>query len=137
MLLKAILIIARALSLRQDTSMADSSSLDLQVVTTAQLKSIINEINIINNAIRARINNIGISRVKMPLIKRFLGKRLRLKGFLTQMKLKLHYKGEKLLIVLDQVVYIGLFLIGRALEWFKPYLTKLQENGIGTTNLEV
>ena len=43
----------------------------------------------------------GIARVKMPLIKRFLGKRLRLKGFLTQIKLKLYYKGEKLLIALD------------------------------------
>ena len=134
---KATLITARALSLRQDISMADSSSLNLQVVTTAQLKSTINEINLINNAIRARINNIGILRVKMPLIKRFLGKRLRLKGFLIQIKLKLYYKGEKLLIASDQVIYAGLFLIGRALEWFKPYITKLQENGMGTTNLEV
>ena len=79
----------------------------------------------------------GIARVKILLIKRFLGKRLRLKGFLTQIKLKLYYKGEKLLIALDQVVYIGLFLIGRILEQFKPYLTKLQKNGIDTTNLEV
>ena len=117
--------------------MADSSSLDSQVVTIAQLKSTIDEINLINNAIRIRINNIGIVRVKMLLIKRFLGKRLRLKGFLTQIKLKLYYKGEKLLTALDQVAYTGLFLIGRALEQFKPYLTKLQENGIGTTNLEV
>ena len=117
--------------------MADSSSLDLQVVTIAQLKSTINKINLINNAIRTRINNIGIVRVKIPLIKRFLGKKLRLKGFLTQIKLKLYYKGEKLLIALDQVIYAGLFLTGRALEQFKPYLTKLQENRIDTANLEV
>ena len=43
----------------------------------------------------------GIARVKMPLIKRFLGKRSKLKGFLTQIKLKLYYKGDKLLTVLD------------------------------------
>ena len=38
---------------------------------------------------------------------------------------------------MEQVAYIGLFLTGRALEWFKPYLTKIQLNGIGTTNIEV
>ena len=43
----------------------------------------------------------GIARVKMPSIKRFLGKRLRLKGFLIQIKLKLYHKGEKLLTALD------------------------------------
>ena len=37
----------------------------------------------------------------------------------------------------DQVAYIGLFLTGRALKWFKPYLTKIQINGIMSTNLEV
>jgi len=30
-----------------------------------------------------RINGIGIVKVKLPLIKRYLGKRLKLKGFLT------------------------------------------------------
>ena len=38
---------------------------------------------------------------------------------------------------MDQVVYAGLFLIGRALKWFKPYLTKIQINRITSTNLEV
>ena len=38
---------------------------------------------------------------------------------------------------MDQVVYIGLFLIERALKQFKPYLTKIQINGIMFTNLEV
>ena len=32
---------------------------------------------------------------------------------------------------------MGLFLLKRALEWFKPYLTKIQLNGISTTNIEV
>ena len=51
--------------------------------------------------------------------------------------MKILYKGAKLLALLDQVAYIGLFLTGRALEWFKPYLIEIQKNGIATTNLEV
>ena len=35
------------------------------------------------------------------------------------------------------MAYAGLFLIGRVLEWFKPYLTKIQLNGMSTTNIEV
>ena len=38
---------------------------------------------------------------------------------------------------MDQVVYVGLFLTGRALEWFKPYLIEIQANAIATTNKEV
>ena len=38
---------------------------------------------------------------------------------------------------MDQVAYTELFLIKRALEWFKPYLTKIQINGIMSINLEV
>ena len=34
------------------------------------------------------------------------------------------------------MAYTGLFLIGRVLEWFKPYLTEIQLNGMGTTNIE-
>ena len=52
----------------------------------------------------------------MPSIGRFLGKRLKLKGFLTQIRLKIRNEGLKLPIVLDQVAYVGLFLEGRALE---------------------
>ena len=35
---------------------------------------------------------------------------------------------------IKQVAYAGLFLSGRVLEWFKPYLTEIQENGLTTTN---
>ena len=52
----------------------------------------------------------------MLLIKRFRGEKSKLKGFLTQIKLKIRHKGIKLLIIADQVVYIGLFLIGHALK---------------------
>ena len=53
------------------------------------------------------------------------------------MHFKVTQKGAKLPIFMDQVVYTGLFLIGRALKWFKPYLTEVQLNSIITTNLEV
>jgi len=37
-----------------------------------------------NNVIlKGRLNNISIVKVKLPLIKRFIGERLKLKGFLT------------------------------------------------------
>jgi len=34
-------------------------------------------------------------------------------------------EGAKLVTLMDQIAYIGLFLLGRALEWFKPYLIKI------------
>ena len=59
-----------------------------------------------------KINSIGISKVKMPSVKRFSEEKVKLKGFLTQIKLKIRYKGIKLPIVIDQVAYAGLFLTG-------------------------
>jgi hypothetical protein len=53
-----------------------------------------------------------MSKVKMLSIKRFSGEKIKLKGFLTQIKLKIRYKRQKLPIVIDQVAYIGLFLVG-------------------------
>ena len=38
------------------------------------------------------------------------------------MSLKLRYKGPKIATPPDTVAYAGIFLIGRALEWFKLYL---------------
>jgi len=40
-------------------------------------------------------------KVKLPLIKRFLGERLKLKGFLTQMYFKVTQEGVKLLTLMD------------------------------------
>ena len=40
------------------------------------------------------------------------------------MLLKLRYKGPKIVILADVVAYAGIFLIGRALKWFKLYLTE-------------
>ena len=54
-----------------------------------------------------------------------------------QVKIKIVNKGVGLPTVIKQIAYAGLFLLGRALKWFKPYLTKIQENGLTTANLEI
>ena len=61
----------------------------------------------------------------MPLIKWFLGEAYKLKGFFTQVKIKIVNKEVGLPTVIKQVAYIGLFLLRRVLEWFKFYLTKI------------
>ena len=73
----------------------------------------------------------------MPLVKYFLGEVYKLKEFLTQIKIKITNKGLGLPTVIKQVAYTGLFLIGRVLEWFKPYFTEIQLNRISTTNVKV
>jgi hypothetical protein len=52
----------------------------------------------------------------MLLIKYFLGEVYKLKGFLTQIKIKIINKGLGLLTVIKQVVYMELFLLKRVLE---------------------
>ena len=73
----------------------------------------------------------------MLLVERFLGEVYKLRGFLTQIKIKIINKGPGLPMAIKQVAYAELFLTGRVLEWFKPYLTKIQLNGLNTTNIEV
>ena len=70
----------------------------------------------------------------MPSVEYFTGKPYKLKGFFTQVKIKITNKGLGLPISIKQVAYAGLFLLGRALEWFKPYFTKIQENSLTTIN---
>ena len=52
----------------------------------------------------------------MPLVEKFSGEKAKFKGFLTQIKLKIRHKGVKLPIVVDQVAYAGLFLMGYILK---------------------
>ena len=73
----------------------------------------------------------------MPLVKYFLREVYKLKKFLIQIKIKITNKGPELPIAIKQVAYIGLFLTKRVLEWFKPYLTKVQLNRLNTTNIKV
>ena len=70
----------------------------------------------------------------MPAVIYFKGKLYKLRGFLIQVKIKITNKGLGLLMSIKQVAYAGLFLLERVLEWFKPYLTEIQENGLTTTN---
>ena len=89
-----------------------------------------------SQALEVRINKIGVLKIKIPSIKRFSGKKIKLKGFLIQMRLKIRNKGVKLLLVVDQVAYIGLFLAGQALQQFKLYLIEYKANRITTRNAE-
>ena len=61
----------------------------------------------------------------MPSVKQFSREVYKLRGFLIQVKIKIINKGLGLLTIIKQVVYAKLFLTKRALEWFKPYLTKI------------
>ena len=72
----------------------------------------------------------------MLSVKYYLGEVYKLKGFFMQIKIKITNKRLGLPTVIKQVAYTGLFLIGRVLEWFKPYFTKIQLNGISITNIE-
>jgi len=38
--------------------------------------------------------------------------------------MKVQSKGLKLLILVDIVVYVGLFLTGEPLKWFEPYFSE-------------
>ena len=73
----------------------------------------------------------------MLLVKYFLGEAYKLRGFLTQIKIKITNKGLGLPTAIKQIAYIELFLTERVLEWFKPYFTKVQLNGLNTINIEV
>jgi len=103
MLLKAatitLLTAATTLRLDNDTSIADTNL--QQPITVGQLQKIVNQLTKNNIALKSRINRIGVVKVKLLLIKRFLGERLKLKGFLTQMHFKIAQEGAKLAIPID------------------------------------
>jgi hypothetical protein len=63
-----------------DTSITNTDS---QVVIMGQLYKVVNQL--INNSVvlNDKINSIGMSKVKMPLIKQFSGEKAKFKGFLT------------------------------------------------------
>ena len=71
---------ATTLELVGDISMAD---IDLQVVIIGQLQQIINQLTSNRQALENKITKIGISKVKIPLVKKFSGKKAKFKGFLT------------------------------------------------------
>ena len=76
------MIILGALTLVDNTSIEDNRSNKLQLVTINKLKEVIKRIDTNNIGLKARVKDIGIIKVKIPLIKRFNRLRNRLKGFL-------------------------------------------------------
>ena len=96
--LKAIPTTATALGLVDDTNIAN---IDLQVVIMGQLQQIINQFTSNGQVLENKITKMGIFKVKMLSVKRFSSEKAKLKGFLTQIKLKIRHKGAKLLIVVD------------------------------------
>jgi hypothetical protein len=80
MLPKIILTMATTLRLVGDTNIADTDS---QIVMMGQLYKVVNQLTNNNIALNNKINSIGISKVKMPSIKRFSKEKVKLKGFLT------------------------------------------------------
>src|SRR6266567_5110576 len=121
-------------SLSNDASMAKTQ--DLQIVTIEQLREVIEQINQGQEAFNNKLKSIEINMVKLPAVKQFNGTRVKLKGYLTQISLKLRYKGPKIATPVNTVTYTGIFLTGKALKWFKPYLTEYQINKATTTNLK-
>ncbi len=81
-----------------------------------------------------KINEIGLSKVKLLFIERFDRTRLKFKGFLLQMRFKIMQEKAKIGILMDQVMYTRLFLTGKALKWFESYLIEIQMNGMTTLN---
>ena len=59
------------------------ANMDLQVVIMGQLQQIIDQLTSNRQALENKITEMGISKVKMPSIKRFSGEKAKLKGFLT------------------------------------------------------
>ena len=77
---KATPTTATASGLVGNTSIADT---DLQVVMMGQLQTIINQLTGNGQALKNKIAEIGMSKIKMPLIEKFSGEKVKLKGFLT------------------------------------------------------
>jgi hypothetical protein len=77
---KTTLTTATTSGLVGDTNIADTDS---QVVIMGQLCKVVNQLTNNSVALDNKINSIEMSKIKMPLIKRFSGEKVKLKGFLT------------------------------------------------------
>jgi len=73
----------------------------------------------------------------MPAIKKFNRNQLKLKEFLTQIKIRINNKGSKLATPFNKIIYAGMHLIGKLFKWFQLYLSETQTNGVTTTNQKV
>ena len=52
----------------------------------------------------------------MPLVEKFTGDRVKLKGFFTQIKMQINNKEPKLPTLIEKVVYAGMSLTGKLLQ---------------------
>ena len=77
---KATPMTATASGLVGDTNMADTDS---QIVIIGQLQQIVNQLTSNRQVLENKITEMGIFKVKMPLVKRFNGEKAKFKGFLT------------------------------------------------------
>ena len=73
------LIIVTTLGTSKDVSILNTSS---QLVIVGQLQEIVNWLTENNIILKSRINGIRATKVKLPLVKQFLGDKSKLKGFL-------------------------------------------------------
>ena len=78
--LKAISTTATTLGSVEDINMANTNS---QVVIIGQLQQIVNQLTGNRQALKNKITEMGIFKIKMPSIKRFSSKKAKFKGFLT------------------------------------------------------
>ena len=74
-----LLTAATTLGISENVSMSNVSS---QLVIVGQLQEIVNQLIENNIILKSCINGIGAVKVKLPLVKRFLGNKIKLKGFL-------------------------------------------------------
>ena len=54
----------------------------------------------------------------MPSVEKFAEDKVKLKGFFTQIKMQINNKGPRLPIFMEKIVYAGISLTGKLLEWF-------------------
>ena len=73
----------------------------------------------------------------MLLIEKFNEDQFKLKGFLIQIKIRIDNEGPKLATLFNKIIYAGMHLIGKPFKQFQLYLSKVQINGVMTTNKEV
>ena len=73
------------LNLGTNTSIVDTN---LQLATVRQLQEIVNRLIDNNRLLKEKINGIGVVKVKLPLIKRFLREKAKLLGFLIYIYFK-------------------------------------------------
>ena len=78
--LKAIPMAVTALGSVSNTNIANT---DLQVVIMGQLQAIIDQLTSNRQVLENKINKMGITKVKILLVKRFSGKKAKFKGVLT------------------------------------------------------